>query len=196
MKIISKKLGLNFLIAGVLVLMLCSLVSAFGYSSTYTRDKPLIIAPGETKDVQIRLKAGPSEGEMLMDVDLTGGSEVATLINPDLEYTVSSGSDGVVEIRVDVPQDAVEGAEYLVAMLVKDITSADNSGTVPFTITTGASFKVLVQKPAEEEEQPAEISTGWVVLAIVLIIVLIVIIWFVAKSRKPAVSKPGEKPAK
>jgi hypothetical protein len=196
---INKKIGLNFLIAGVLVLMLCSIVSAVGVSFPYSSDNPLTVYPGEPKDIVLKLDSGGADAMVRAELLEDGG--VASITDSSLDYTAGSGvyNRASVNIRVSAPSTAAIGQEYTITMKFKDLVPSTSGGTTAIGTATTISFKAVVaEKPADEEppEEPAEISTMWIVIVLAVIIVLIVIVWLIASRRKKEGINPSEKPVK
>jgi hypothetical protein len=197
---INKKIGLNFLLAGVLVLMLCSIVSAVGVSFPYSSDNPLTVYPGESKDAIISLDSGGADAMVRAELIESGG--VASITDSSLDYTAGSGvsNRAKVNIRVTAPSTAAIGQEYTITIKFKDLAGGSGgAGTTVLDTATTISFKAVVaEKPADEEppEEPAEISTMWIVIVLAVIIVLIVIVWLIASRRKKEGINPSEKPVK
>lgn len=170
---------------GIFTIFFCYFVSSIGFSIIYSKNNPLILAPGETKDIQVYAGNSPTEGDMKLKVDLTEGGEIASLTDSDTTYDVKAGGLVPVNIRIRIPSNVAEGTEYTVGLVVRGITPA--GGTVSIAGETGASFTVLVQKPVTpviETPQEERIGAGWIILGIIVIIAVIIIIYFIIKSRK------------
>ena len=185
----KKKVIKSFLLIGILTIMLCSLVSAFGYSSPYDEANALKIAPGGSEDIVVRIKSSPNEGDLVIKAELVNDAGIAKLIDRNLEYSVSPGleTDGIVNIRIEIPQEAVVGQEYDVNFKFSDITPSDDSGTITFTTTVSGGIKVIAEGEVVEAES---MNLTWIILGIVLIIIVIAFIWFFVKNKKSAFVKP------
>lgn len=185
----KKILELGILAIGVLVITL-GLVSAFTFGMSYSSDIPLNVYPGETKDIQVRLAVSPSDGPMRLKVDLADASGIAKITDSSNIYSVSPGvaNDGIVNIRVRVPDDAAIGKRYTFSLTASDANAATGAQMVNLAQISSTSFDaVVVEKPAviPETPEPAEgISPIWWVLGIIAVIAIIAIIWFVVKSKK------------
>ena len=144
---INKKIKFvgSFLIIGILIMILCSLVSAFGVSSGYSEDRPLTVYPSEVRSTSIRLKTGSSEGTLTIEAELLDDGGIATLTDSNLEYSVSPGfeGDGVVNIRLTIPSSASVGGKYLAKFKFTDITPSEGEGGT-VGLTTGSLFSLHI----------------------------------------------------
>ena len=177
----------------LLNLLFINLVSAFGIASDYYEGKPLVMAPGETKDIVFgKLQNIVSGRDMTMRAKIVGGEEIATLTDDSLDYFVPLGTkDTIVNMRVSIPKGAVEG-EYKISVRFSEINPPKEKGTVTLGTSTTDTIKVLVQKPEK-------IGIGWILLVIVLVVVVIVVLYFIIKSKKgmsAETTKPPVKPSK
>lgn len=182
----------KFLASAVLLLVLaCSFASAIGFSSSFDKEHPLEVYPGETKDTSIGLKSSDSEGNVVIKASMQDNAGIATLTDKTLEYSVSPGISGskLVNIRVKIPEDTAIGATYLIKIEFIDITpSAKNAGTVSLKTGSLASLPVkVVEKPAEPVETPVP-ETGsnalWWALVLIVIAAIIIAIYLLLKRKK------------
>ena len=179
----NKKIGLIILLATIsFIAMLVSSVNSFGYSSSYNADNPLIVHPGETKNVQIGLIVNPDEGELVLKAEMLDNAGIAELSDKSLEYEVSQKKEAVVNIILKIPENASLGREYSIRMRFSDITPSEGGGTVGFK---GGMIVTLNPRIAEKPAEPLEgVAIIWISLGIAAIIILIVVIYFIIKRRK------------
>ena len=171
----------SFLIIGVLVIVLCSLVSAIGVGSSYSAEIPLKMYPGEEISVFWSLQNHDIEEEISLEGTLLRGSEIASLDKGP--YKVPYKGVVLAEVKIKIPETASIGQEYDVLSVFKQVGS-EGKGGVLFSQSVQSIFKVVV---VEKPEQPAleeGISIGWIILAVVLVIAVIAIVWFIIKSRR------------
>lgn len=186
---INKKIGLNFLIIGIIIVF-CSIVFAsdFAIMSPYGSNNALIIAPGGEQTIQMFLSNTLKNTDLKVRASLSSGGEVATLVDSNLDYTLPYQQIIPVNIKVKVPEGTPEGTEYSLQFLFTDITPSAEGGMAPLSTASISSFKVLVQKPIiptpAPTETPQEIGMGWWILGIILVIAVIIIIYYILKSRK------------
>lgn len=177
----NRKLLGSLLILGFLIISFCFLVSGLGFSNIYYETNPLVIAPGETKNIQLTLSSiTPAKAK----VSITEGGEIATITDETGEYDVSNSA--AVNIRVSIPDNAPEGTQYKVDLIARDVTPTAG-GSVVFAGETGAAVYVLVQTPvitASETPQEEGIGTGWIILAVIAVIILIIVIYYIIKKRR------------
>jgi hypothetical protein len=187
MEKLNKKITLSFFVVATL-LVSGFLVSGIGFSFVYSRERPVIVAPGESKDVQLYLQVSPEEGDRVIRASISKGQNVISLIDDSLDYSVSPGDGTPVNIRVSAPSSAVEGDRYDVTVTFTDATPSEDTGTVVFGVAASQSFDILVQVPPPEPEAPAppaeEGGIGWLIVILVLIVAIIVIAYFLLKKKK------------
>lgn len=183
----NKQITYLGIISGVILIMVVGLVSAIGVSSNYNIENPVMVYPGETKEVFVGLKSSLSEGDLKIKAELIESAGIAELIDSNLEYSVSPGIDGEakVNIRLKIPEDAVIGSMYEVKTRFSEINQPLEGGTVNFKTSAESSLPVkVVEKPLVTETPQEEIGTGWIILGIIIIIAVIIIIYFIIKSRR------------
>lgn len=183
----QKMMMKSFVIAGIMTIMLCSLVSAFAISFSFSAENPLTVYPGEVKDVVIRIKTGEVEGAKIIKAEILDNAGIAELTDSNLEYEVSHGNegDGLVNMRLSAPRSAVIGSKYLISMTFVDVTPDEETGMVGFSQSSSPDVGVLVvEKPVEPETEEAE-GMGVIWWWVIGIIIVIIAIWALAKNKKP-----------
>ena len=105
---INRKIGMTTII---LIILSISFISAFGVSSSYWKGNPLLIAPGDTKTISLRLQNMVEDGEdITVRAILTDGFEIASTEEKD--YLVRAGTkDTEVPIKISIPSDMPLGTE-------------------------------------------------------------------------------------
>lgn len=188
---INKSLEI-LLITGILIVSLCSLVSAFGVSSSYNKDYPLEIYPGETTEVPFTLSTTDTEGNLVIRAAMTDGAGVASFVDSNLDYEVSVGERVIANVNVDIPENAPIGQEYIVQLSFTDITP-NEGGMISLQGSSSVQFKVVVvEKPVEPEptptvttEQPEESNMLlWIIIIVVVVVVAVVVILLIMKKKK------------
>lgn len=184
MKLNKKKMVMkSFLLIGIMTIMLCSLISAFGYSSVYDATiNPLRVAPGGTEEIVVKIKSSPAEGDLTIKAELINDAGIAKITDLGSNYDVAPGleNDGLVNMEISVPQEAVVGQEYIIEIKFSDITPSEGGGTI--SLTTGAIAKIKVIVEGEIVE-----STNTTLYWIIGIAIIAIIAWFVIKKKKASV---------
>ncbi len=160
----------------VLILMLTSIVSAFGVASPYWSGNPLILGRGETQIVDLNLQNMVGEEDVKVKAELVAGSEITFL--PKEIYKVKAGThDTMVSLKIKIPKEAEVGDVKTISIDFKTI-SEDIEGV---SLGTGmvTSFDVIVS--GEAVKSSSEAVVGLLILAI---IILVIVIWFVLKRKK------------
>ena len=184
----KKSMKESFLIIGILVLLISPLISAVGVSMYYYEGKPLIIAPGETKTLDVAsLIATQETKDIDVEISILEGDAIASVVGKD-KTIVAGSADETVKLKFSISSDVAEGTTYNVEIKVKEITAPEGSGMVGFGTSKVTTIPVLVQ---ESQETPSTLSTTWIIL-VILIIVVLVIIWFVAKNKGSGSAKPAK----
>jgi len=166
---------------GILALMLMlPAAAAFGVSTPYWKENPLIMQPGETKEVSLNLQNMVGNEDLNVRVDLLAGQEIAKITDVSMIYPVRMGTaDTYVHMTISVPKNATIGTKYTLTTSFATVASGQSSGV---KIGTGMekSFDVIV---GEIKENPSPVSNT-AIAAIVAIIIIMAIILLAKKKRK------------
>ena len=182
---IKSKFSFGFLIA---LLLLSPLASAFGVTTPYWDDNPLIMQPGQTKDFALTLQNMVEGSEdIVLKAKLVSGSEIATLVDEELEYLVPFGRKDIeVNLRVIIPEDAELNKEYTIGVSFKQILE-DEGKMVQMAGEVGKNILVIVKSESEvlpEEGIPVPEEEGFPTAMVVLLLVVIVILGYVILKKK------------
>ena len=183
-KRINKKFGIVVGVASLLIMMI-SLVNAFGVSTSYWDENPLKIAPGESKTVVLGLQNMVGNEDMTLKAELTGDGEgIATLVDENLDYFVPLGGGNSVTIQIEVPEDANKGVTHQITVSFTQVASGEG-GMVRLAGGIVSKFPVeIVGEKESELYEPGEekgLSGFWM---IVIALVAALIIFSLAKRRK------------
>ena len=197
----NKKRGI-FATGILLVTLMTSLIMAFGVAIPYWDSPewyPLKLAQGESKIVVLTLQ-NTGEEDMIFRATIISGSEIATLIDDNLDYFVASGEvNKLVNIRVEIPADLGVGSPNQTISVSFQQIGTGGSGMV--TLATGivASFPVEIvgyeesvkrtEEPVAAEEKRPISKTTLIILIIAIIIVLGLIVFSGMKKKKTKKSK-------
>ncbi len=193
MKTLNKNFNLGYLfLITMSFLLLINFVGALAISQEYHSENPAKVGPGETKEISFALLlASQADGDRNVELNLTEGGEIATIIG-EKSFIVKAGSmDKEIKLRVSVPQGAAEGTKYTVTIRVFDKTSPPE-GMVGFTTSTTSSIPVLVEKTPEPStaapEKPAA-DYSWYIIVLVIIIIIVIVAYFLLRNKDTAKNK-------
>jgi hypothetical protein len=136
----------------VIAIFISVIVSSWGVSTPYWRDRPLEIYPGESVNVGLVLQNCPSladvcnEGNITVLANLTGGDEIAEIISGEIYYLPFGGRD-VVNLTVSIPEGDVGGEEYQVNVTLFEVSSNESGGGIQLRVGYGISFPINVLTP-------------------------------------------------
>ncbi|KKK94889.1 hypothetical protein LCGC14_2678300 [marine sediment metagenome] len=147
----NKKIGMIVGAVGLLVMM-GLFASAFGASTSYWDDRPLKLAPGESKTVSLGLQNGGGGTEdITLRAELTNdGGGIATMVDEDLNYFVPVGRGAAVPVRIEVPEDAETGITHTITVSFTQVASGEG-GMV--RLTGGIVSKFPVEVVGEKESE-------------------------------------------
>jgi len=131
----------------IIVSILLSLnVSAFGVVTSYWDTKPLILEPGESRDVYVTLQNGAGAIEdVVAKVELQGsGAELAEILDKDKSFLVPAGQEIRVGIKVNIPNNFEIGERYVIGLAV-NVLPEQSDAPVLLGSGVGTSIPILIQ---------------------------------------------------
>ena len=171
-------LGMVFLVG---LFLLIGNISAFAVSSQYWKEAPVVIYPGETKEIYVVLQNMAGEEDINVRGIIIEGSEIATLIDSSGIYSVAVGTRKNVYIRVAVPEDTTIPSNY---SLILSFVAGPAGETQTLGLGSGIE-KIIPILIVKEPEKEMELKLSpWLYIILALIVVLIVIITIILKKKK------------
>jgi len=182
---INKKLGMIAGVAGLLIIMI-SLINAFGVSTAYWDENPLKIAPGESKIVVLGLQNKVGNEDVILKAELTNDGEgIATLVDENLDYFVPLGGSNSVTIQIEVPEDADRGITHEITVSFTQVASGEG-GMVRLAGGIVSNFPVEIVGEEESELYNPEVKKGlsgfWMI--VIALVAAALIIFAIAKRKK------------
>ncbi|MDD5331324.1 MAG: hypothetical protein PHE43_00690 [Candidatus Nanoarchaeia archaeon] len=169
------------------------LVYGFGVNSPYWETNPLIMYPGQEKEIQLTLQNMVGDKDMTLSAEITEGKEFASILDAGNKYTIPFGiKDFPVNIKIKIPEGVKIGDTKELELTFTEVVS-DSGQMVQMSGSVGTKIPILIKSPEEviSEETP-EIQTPSIslipIIVIVLIILVILIIYF-GKVKKGKNSK-------
>lgn len=159
----------NYLIILIGFVFALTIVSAFGISSSYFEGNPLVIGPGETKDISLALQNNIGGKDLSFVASVSdGNSGIAQIINKKDTYKVPFGTeDTSVDLKISVPETALIGEKYSVIVNLNQVGDTEG-GMLDVSGNIVKMFPVLIGEPEPE--------TGWSNLTIIITIILVLAI--------------------
>jgi len=189
----KKKKYLEILATGILVIILCSAVSALiGLSGEYHDKNPVTIASGETKEVVFGRFQNTGEEEITLKIELVEGKEIATLTSENLDsFVLPAGiRNKEVKVKISIPENTPNGYKYKISINYEDITPPKEGGMIQFTESKTSSIPVLVK--ALEKPEGISISFGTLIISVIVVAVIAIIVTYFIVKKKQASVAPGK----
>jgi hypothetical protein len=154
----------NQIISIITLLFLVSTISAFGISSPYWEDHPLILEKGETTTVNLNLQNMAGDEDITIKAEIKQGSEIISL-KQDTFVIKARTSDTNIPIEINIPKD-IQKDNTTIEIEFKKI-EGDSKGIV---IGTGMSisFNVIANENSKQKNYPLIILLIGAMIAIVL----------------------------
>ena len=185
----------NIAVMFVFAIIFTHSTQAFGVSSPYWNDNPLILAPGEEANVALNLQNMVGDKDIILRASIKSGGDIATLLDSNLDYSVPIGKDDVnVDFLVNAPKDAKAGDEYIVVISFKQIATTDDNAFLQIAgeVTKSIPVKVVARESAISTlaiDDKNKVSNTLIILAIVLAIIVAIIYYLRLKKKKEQMAK-------
>lgn len=168
----------NILTICIFTILLTTYASAFGITTFYWEDRPLILNPGSTTDVEFILQNEQASPPINLNVEVTSGSDIAELTGKSV-YSLSSGGSNSIKIKILIPETAKIGDKYNVAITATTAAEGEEGKMLSMGTQIGKSIPVVVGKVIEPEKSifdmiPLENISGIAVLLGIIILALVI----------------------
>ena len=177
----------NYLLLFALTLLSISFISAAGVSTPYWSTNPLKLQPGESTILTLGLQNMVGSEDVTLRASIIKGSDIATIVDEDLDYFVPIGSDNVtVNIEVKIPANAEIDKVQDIEISFLQVSSGGGEGF--FTLASAFTQRIPVLVVGEPTEsaiyQPVQKKQGSNLLWIALAVIVLGIIIFLATKKK------------
>ena len=162
-----------------LLVILMIKVNAFGVSSPYWDDNPLLLYPGDNKNVTMVLQNMVGEYDITVIGELTGGKEIARITDESTTYKVPIGRSNIpVNLEIRVPENAKSGSEWAIGVSFK--TVSENTGGLALGTGVVKGFKVkVIEQPAVSSQASKQNLNFQPIYGLVLGIVILLVLFFI-----------------
>jgi len=190
MKNTNKMMIRKEILAGLLLLICISNISAFAVSSDYWSGNSLKVNPGETKQFSLILQNLVGTSDITIRAIVTGSSDILRLTDSSNIYLVPAGQKINVNLEVNMPIDASPGQIYGAKVDFSEVKDS-SSGEFGFGTAIGQAFDI-VALPLPEPVQPTNNSVMLYIIAGTTLL-LAVIIFTLRKVMKRKSDRKGKK---
>jgi len=170
----KKMISKNILLSLISIILLISLASAFGVSSPYWEENPLIVDSGDTATVNLNLQNMAGNDDIKVKAELLSGSEITSLDNDT--FLIKAGtSDTLVPLTIKMPENIPPGEKKSVQVEFKTI-SDDNQG-----VSMGTGMTIAFDVIAGQEIQK---NNNLIIIISIVAIILAIILWIILKNKR------------
>ena len=156
-----------------------SLISSAGVVTPYWDENPLKLSPGESTTVQLSLQNMVGNENLAFEAKISGGNEIATLVDSSNLYLVDFGNRDVpVKVMISVPKNAVVGNKYDVPVSFHEVSSGEGG---MLRLATAFTTKIPVLVVGEQEsvlygQTPKKNNTTWIILGLIILVAVLFIV--------------------
>ena len=186
-----KSINKNIIVGLIGIMLLVSLVSAFG---VVTYNDPIKVKPGESIDLTFGLQNMAGDQDYIVESAI-GADEGITvkLLDSNKSYNVPLGTQVPVNFRVTVPENAKIGDKFTVGATFTAIP-AESKGTL--SLQTAIGTKVIIEvAPISDDtnkitpvikpiETPQKTNTKMMIIILLVIVIIVAVYLIVSKKKK------------
>ncbi|MBU0894104.1 MAG: hypothetical protein KKF48_04405 [Nanoarchaeota archaeon] len=169
----TKKIAISI----IFTILFSTIINASGVSSPFwLPDKPLILARGEIRIVNLNIQNMVGEGDLTFKAELIEGHEIVEL-EKDLFEVKAQTYDTMAPLKIKIPKETIPGETTRVTVEFKTVSPGKTGGV---SLGTGMtiSFDVIVS------EEIAETKIPWITLGIIMgILIILIIIILITRKR-------------
>ena len=165
----------NLATIGIFILLTAN-VLAFAISSEYWEENPLIISPGEIKQIQLILQNMAGTEDLEAQGSITQGQDIATIIGTNI-YQIPVGQKTPVNIEITIPKN-IETPTTKIILSFK----TKSEGTGDFGL--GASIEREIPITIKIEEKIKTNQSIYYITGILIIVILLLLIPKFKKKKK------------
>lgn len=130
------------------LIFISTFIYAWGPGGLYSAGIPLVLSPGDSKEVVIELQNLVGGGDLKIQATLLKGLEITSLDN-SIIYDVPFGRNDIpVKLQINIPKDAKIGTDYTVTILFSPVSSGSDGGFIPMSGAIEKTFPVQVREKA------------------------------------------------
>ena len=161
----------NKIILITLALILISTISAFGISSPYWEDNPLVMEKGETKVVNLNIQNMVGNEDITIRAEVIQGEEIISL-KQDTFLIKAGTSDTIIPLEITIPKDIEDNNQTIKIDFKKVIQGGEG---IPLGTGMSISFDIIAN------ESPKK---NYFLIILIGVILLLIIIYLAIKKNK------------
>jgi LPXTG-motif cell wall-anchored protein len=184
MKNVNEMMVRTGILAGLIILICISNISAFAVSSDYWGGHSLQLNPGETKEFSLTLQNLVGTSDLRVKAIVTSGSAILKLADPSNVYLIPAGEKKNVNFKAIMPIDAKPGQTYNVKIDFSEMRDS-SSGEFGFGTAIGQNFDVVAMLPPEQKPTGVNKNLMFAIIIGVALIAIIILVLKKSKKRKP-----------
>jgi len=175
----------------VLTALCASNVFAFAVSSSYHKNRPLVMVPGETANIDIKVQnMVGGGGDIIAVVEIASGKDIATLQEDKVEVLVPFNTfTTAVPIQVTIPQEAKVGEVREISIAIGQKSEGNGA---PLSLSTSYRMNIPVQigeiantpEPIVEQPRTVDVNSIVTVVSVLLLLILFLLMMMYDKQRK------------
>src|SRR3989344_4796440 len=181
----KNKIILSFVLS--ILLFAVGVSATVGVTSFYYDKNPLIVNPGETKEISFGLQNHGGDADATVKVELADGFNIAEFTDENLEYFIElDGDDVSVPLTIKIPEDAQPGQEWSVGASFSIKYRPRSWGALQISSTYFKDFKVIVKSevPTTQATKTIIPSSPLVNLIVLIVVLVLLILLMKAFSKK------------
>ncbi len=164
-------------------------VNSVGVSSEYFAENPLVMSPGEIKDIQITLQNMVGSEDVTLKGSITQGQDIGTITDSNNIYLIPFGQKDVkVNVQVSIPIDAQIGSSKDIIVSFLSVTTGDTTGTIRMGMGIDKLIPIKIQlKEQTKIKSPTQNYYG--LIWGIIIIVALLIAFLLLRKKQPKKSR-------
>lgn len=160
----------------VLTLLGVPSIMALSVSSPYWDNNPLVMSPGEIREISFTIANKETDPTTTALVTLKESGGITQLIS-GTEYSVIPGGNTKVKLRISIPENANAGDKYDIEFVVKSVPQEE--GTIQLGISYNIGFPIQIVEETviipESDKKPINL-VPWILSALIVIVIIVVVI--------------------
>ena len=168
----------------MMALLMVQLASAFGVTTPFHNNNPLITSPGKVEEVTLMLQNTDEKSDVSLRAQIVEGSDIAEITDESKEYFVPLGVKNVqVNLLIKVPDTMKPGDMRNVKVRFSQFGVGQEGEMVQLNTGIIAITPLVIASPIQDSA-PAPPTAASVLVAAVVLALLIAGILIVLRKKK------------
>jgi hypothetical protein len=194
---INKKIRKNSILILAGIILFASYVSAFAVSCEFWNQNPLIMYPGETKEIPVILQNLAGTEDISAKGEILEGTEIAEFKGEN-DLLIPLGEKQTLILKVEIPEEVPVNTNYKLKLSFLT-TSDEQAGNVGLASNIERDIPVIIKEKTPEIEKgitgKSIFETGPVayIILVIMLALIIAIVVFIKKRKQKTSSKLSKK---